>query len=322
MNTNHKPTNTLTDLVVCGPDMSGTSSQIQDLITYFQELGKQVRDIRGTEIDALYHAKRFESINSNHISLQQYLRDTNVPQHEKDTFLFESYKLLSGYQTNNDLRIASMVQNDLTTYIDPDSADVWVMEEPARRGAGQVNRTLEQNRTAYGTVPDHTAASLAHQAYRADEFFRFRKPLRDAGKIILRSRSEESACYQVYDEKRLPDGISQKEYLSLPGHSVAFSYPPTHLFVVCGPEEWTVEEYQELKEQRSGKRILDDYENNLAYQVMVNNRYAGQWIETLYKEACEKYGSHIPEIIRFDIYKSREELRQEMIINIDEYVNV
>lgn len=317
MNTNRKPNRSLTDIVVCGPDMSGTSSQIQDLISFFREQGKHVRDIRGTEIDALYHAQCFASINKDHISLQHYLCDTTVPEEQKKEFLFESYKLLSGYQNRSDLRIASMVENNLTTYIDPDSADVWIMEEPARRGAGQVNRTLEQNRTAYEAVPDHTAASLAHQAYRADEFFRFRKPLRDAGKIIIRSRSEESACYQIYDPELLPDGINREDYITLPGHKVAFSHPPTHLFIVCGPKDWTVDEYKRLKEERAGTRILDDYENNLEYQVMVNNRYAGEWIGDLYKEACGRYGSQVPEIVRFDIYKSKEEIKEELVDYIE-----
>ena len=37
------------DIVVGGPDMSGTSTQIKGIITYFKSKGLRVRDIRGDE---------------------------------------------------------------------------------------------------------------------------------------------------------------------------------------------------------------------------------------------------------------------------------
>ena len=133
--------------------------------------------------------------------------------------------------TNADLKIASCVQNKSSTYVDPETADAWIFEEPTKRGAGQVNRTIEQHRSQYGSSIDPIAAAYCHQVYRIDEFLRFREPLRKAGKIIIRSRSEESACYQIRDKKALPHGIDEKTYLSLPGHKIAFANPPTHIFI-------------------------------------------------------------------------------------------
>ena len=173
------------DIVICGPDGSGTSTQVNDAISYFQDHAKRVKDMRGTEIDALFHAERFKDINNSHISLKYFLNDPDVRTQLKSDFLFEAYELLSN------LKIASMQDNDISTYIDPESADAWIFEEPAKRGAGQTNRTLELNRSHYGSSTDHISASMSHQTYRNDEYFRFRKHIRDSESIIVRSRCDE-----------------------------------------------------------------------------------------------------------------------------------
>jgi len=64
------------DLVIGGPDMSGTTTQIDDIINYFQEQGKIVRDLRGTEIDALFHAEVFFKYNKDYTNLQEFLNNT------------------------------------------------------------------------------------------------------------------------------------------------------------------------------------------------------------------------------------------------------
>ena len=116
--------------MVSGCDFSGTSTQISDLITCFQEQGKKVRDIRGTEDDALFHAERFSDINSEHLNLDEFSKDSNVEAWKKVRVSMESDELLAGrkHGTNQDLRVASFVINDINEYIDPNSADVWIME--------------------------------------------------------------------------------------------------------------------------------------------------------------------------------------------------
>jgi hypothetical protein len=213
------------------------------------------------------------------------------------------------------------VKNEVSTYINPDSAEVWLMEEPTKRGAGQVKRAIEQHRTKYGSQMDTVAAAYCHQVYRIDEFFRFRKTLREKDKIIIRSRSEESACYQIYDQDHLQDGISEELYLNLPGHQIAFGNPPTHIFIVCAPEDWTKEQYLEMKAQRSGDRMIDDYEANFNYQLLVNRRYASNWLENLYQKACQIYNSTPPQIVRFSIYDSKEEIKAKMSQKIKEILN-
>lgn len=301
------------DLVISGPDMSGTGTQVRDIIRYFQSLGKKVRDIRGTEICALFHAEKFRRFNQKHIHLNDLLNDDSIPDQEKQQFLLQAHQLLAGGSTNEDLRVASCVNNEVSVYIDPDSADVWVLEEPTKRGAGQVNRVIEQQRTKYGSSLDPVAAAYAHQAYRVDEFLRFRKALRERGKIIIRSRSEESACYQISDPEFLPQGISREIYLNLPGHQIAFGNPPTHIFIVCAPADWSKEKYLDLKRERSEGRSIDDHESSVDYQLLVNRRYATNWLEELYQEGCSLHGGKRPQITRFNIYNGKEEVREKMI---------
>jgi hypothetical protein len=304
----------LLDLVVSGCDFSGTSTQIRGLIKYFQSTGKIVRDIRGTETDAMFHAQALEDFNRDYISLAQF---SNI-QNTHPFMLQDGINKVEMLTRKNGFNIASMVINDVSEYINPHRADVWIMEEPSRRGAGQTVRTIELYRSKFGDKSNQASAALAHQAYRTEEFLRFRKVLREAGKIIVRSRSEESACYQIFDDETLPGGVSRTVYLNLPGHKIAFGNPPTHIFVVCGPENWKPEDYLELKRQRTDGRVDDDYEKDAEYQIMVNKRYASDWLENLYQEACQMHGGKVPSITRFDIYKSKEEIVQEMINKLKE----
>lgn len=299
------------DLVVSGPDLSGTSTQVKFLISFFKSLGKKVRDISGTEIDALFHAEIFKEYNETYLNLKEFLADRSVSDDKKKEFIYRANDLLLGRSEKKGLKVASMYKNDITTYVNPDSADVWVMEEPTRRGAGQTNRTFEQNRTKFGSEMDPVAASFCHQVYRLDEFYRFRKVLREKGKIIIRSRSEESACYQIYDRKSLPKGISKSIYIRLPGNKVAFENPPTHIFIACA-EGMTKEQYIDAKTKRGKRRILDDHELNVDYQLLVNKRYSTDWINHLYGDACKKYNSKVPEITRFNMFDSLEKIKNDM----------
>ncbi|NCP72186.1 hypothetical protein GW835_02215 [archaeon] len=307
--------------------MSGTSTQIQDTIDFFKSKNYIVKDLRGTEIDLLFHAEIFKEYNKEFISFKEFLKSKKIKDEDKSKLLFEIYYLLSGYNRNNDLLVGSFKKNKVTTYINPDSADVWILEEPSKRSAGQTNRVIEQNRSSFDFLetnyPTHDSYSavLLHQAYRIDEFYRIRKILRDHNKIIVRSRSEESACYQIYDEKYNQSGVSLKDYISLPGHKIAFKYPPTDLFIVCGPEKWEIEEYTKFREKRSEGRILDDYELNTRYQLLVNERYASKWIEELYKVACsENRSEYLPNISRINIYDSKINVRNKMFCLLEKII--
>jgi len=310
------------DLVICGPEMSGTGTQVADTIEWLRGRGKTVRDMRGTEVEALFHAKRFRALNENYVNLRDFVHDDKVLHTDKLYFFQDATRLLSFGETNRDLKVASMVLNEVSTFVDPDSADAWIFEEPTKRGAGQVNRATEQNRSRYSSTMDPIAAAYCHQTYRVDEYLRFRRVLREAGKFIVRSRSEESACYQIRDEYHLPHGIDRNAYLALPGHKLAFGNPPTCIFVVCGPADWTAEGYNELRAKRTAGRYLDDYEQNTDYILLVNRRYASAWLEELYEEACALYGSKPPVIHRFDINLPKDALREAMQRKLAENVDV
>ena len=294
------------DVVICGPDMSGTSTQIKGIISFFNSINYKVRDLRGTELEALFHAEKFKEFNEGYSNLSK------ISENKKKEFLFKAYSLMSGFKRESDLMVASCVKNNVSTYINPALADVWILEEPTKRGSGQVNRAIEQNRSEYGEELDGVSAAITHSVYRIDEFLRFRKPFRENNRIIIRSRSEESACYQIYNNNFFRSGISLENYLSLPGHKIAFKSPPTNIFVVCGPKNWKKEEYIKLKEKRSRGRRLDDHEKKVDYQLLVNQRYATDWLENLYKKGTKMYGGKMPEITRFNIYDTPEEIDQKM----------
>lgn len=317
------------DLVITGPDMSGTSTQIDGIIKYFQSKGLIVKDLRGTEIDVLFHSEKIQSkleeglqnIFVNFKDFLDYVKKDNPTSTIGRDILYTANSLLSGTGTNQDLKIASMVKNDVTTYIDPNFADVWVMEEPTKRDSGQTNRVIEQNRSAFGWEMNPKAAAESHSIYRTSEFLRFRKPLREEGKVIVRSRSEESSAYQCFNWFSLKDGVSKKYYLQLEGNRIAFANPPTNIFVVCGPENWTVKDYLKLKKERSERRYIDDYEKNARYQVFVNKRYATNWLEKFYEKGTKKYGARTPEITRFNIYDSKEEIIEKMKNKLEKILN-
>ncbi len=309
------------DLVVCGPDMSGTSTQVKDIINFFRTKGKKIKDIRGTEIDALFHAEIFQEYNEDYICLKDFLKDSSVSEEKKKDFIYKANNLLFGIGSSPDLKIASMMRNDITTFVDPDSADVWIMEEPVRRGSGQTVRTLENNRTQYGSETDQISVSFSHQVYRIDEFYRFRKVLREKDKIIIRSRSEESACYQIADSKHLKFGIAKAVYIRLPGNKIAFSFPPTNIFIACD-SSLNREKYLEVKSKRADGRLLDDLEKDADYQVMINKRYSSNWINNLYAEACKKYNSAIPEITKFNMFDSKEQIKQQIENKLKQIVGI
>jgi len=300
------------DLVIGGCDFSGTSTQINDLIEYFKSKGEKVRDLRGDEKDALFHAEIMKPYNNTHTSFNEVMSNRKIhPFIQIDVFNHIN-KIL-----NMNSKISSMVQNDITEYINPNSADVWIMEEPTNRGAGQTVRRFELYRSKFGDKINPISAALAHQAYRSEEFFRFRKIIREEGKRVIRSRSEESACYQISDKRYLLNGIPREQYLSLPGHQVAFGNPPTNIFVIVGPEDWKPNDYIKLREERCGERILDDHEKNVGYQLMVNKRYSTNWLEELYEEGCRMRGGNPPEITRFSINDSREDIKKKMINKLE-----
>ena len=66
------------DLVIGGCDFSGTSTQTQDLINYFKGTGKLVKDIRGTEIDAMFHIESFSPYNKGYMDLNEFSEDSNM----------------------------------------------------------------------------------------------------------------------------------------------------------------------------------------------------------------------------------------------------
>jgi hypothetical protein len=302
------------DLVIGGPDFSGTSTQIEDTIDFFKQNNLKIKDLRGDEFSPLFHAERFKHLGIHHDSLRSFLKDHTLSSMSKLEFMAAAYGLLTGIDQPNgqDLQVASMVKSEKTTYINPNSANVWILEEPPRRTSGQICRVVEHNRSIFNSEENQTSTAMSHQAYRTDEFLRFRKIMREEGKTILRSRSEESACYQIFDEKTLPKGIYMRDYLMLPGNQMAFANPPTHIFIACGPSDWTMEEYADFKRPRAGTRTLDDFEKNIPYQMLVNTRYATDWIDNLYNKGCELQGSTPPKIYKFDMRLPKEEIRRQM----------
>jgi len=293
------------DIVISGLDSSGTTTQVQDAIDYFQKNSSLVRDLRGSDIDALFHADKFDDFNSNHIDLESFLNDPEIDESTKlrimNSLAMEIRKM----------RVVSFVKTDRTNYADPKKADVWVLEEPPRRGSGLYCRVFEQNRAGFGLERNPLAEAHSHADYRVCEGHSYRIPARNADRIILRSRSEESTItYQQFDEEKLSDGILWEVFIEFPGHEIAFGFPPTHILIAHGPENWTREDYVKFVESRSKDRIRDDFEKDVDRQLLVNARYAHQgFLESAYEKGCRRYGREIPEIIRFDARMPMEDIR-------------
>jgi hypothetical protein len=109
-----------------------------------------------------------------------------------------------------------------------------------------------------------------------------------------------------------------KQYLALPGNKIAFANPPTHIFVVCGHANWNREDYIEFKKTRSsGRLVIDDYENNTDFQLLVNSRYASSWIERLYNTGCKAGGTFVPVIERFDITDPKENIKFQISYKLE-----
>jgi len=293
------------DVVIAGPDMSGTTTQIQDAIDFFLSRSLYVRDMRGSDIDALFHAERFNAFNAIHTSLEAFLNDPNVSRATKEKLMFDL-----GIEIRK-MEVASFVENSRTNFVNPNKANVWVFEEPPKRGSGIYCRVFEQNRGEFQAKRDPVAEAHSHADYRVFEYFAYRRILRELEKIILRSRSEESRTYQQYDKDFLPDGIPGCDYDKLPGHKIAYFAAPTHVLIGHGPTDWSREDYLKFKQERTRERLPDGFEEDFERQLLVNRRYAQVgWLETVYRNACKKYHGIEPRIIRFDMRMSMPEIKE------------
>lgn len=288
------------DIVICGPDYSGTTTQIGDAIQFFKQQGLHVKDLRGNEVDAFFHTEKFQKQFGKYISLKD--AQNNLPvANLRDYFRSELKKS----------KVPAAIQSENFSFINPDSADVFVMEEPTYRGSGADIRNTFLYASNLGESVSQTTKAQSYAADRLKEFIRFRKHFREAGKIILRSRSEESACYQINDPNYLLEGISKKEYFALEGNKIAFANPPTDIITVSGKPDWTVEEMIALRQERGGNRITDDHEKDTQYQLLVNKRYANHWLDNLYTNGCPK-GVITPDIHRLYINEPKEVIRSQI----------
>ena len=68
-----------------------------------------------------------------------------------------------------------------------------------------------------------------------------------------------------------------------------------------------------MRKERGKGRFIDDHEANVDYQLLVNRRYATNWLEELYEEGCGMYGAKVPEVRRFDIYNSKQQIKKQML---------
>jgi hypothetical protein len=311
------------DIVIGGPDYSGSSTQINDAISFFKNKGLVVRDLRGDEADALFHSeimiknikKTINEFKNNYKNFKS--KDNDFPEvfssflEYKKLFrpLYSSKEVLMEPLLNNEM-FASCIKNDVSYYVNPADADVWVLEEPTRRGVGADIRSVGLHASKFNGEVSQTTKAQIYSFDRLKEFIRFRGPLRSANKIILRSRSEESACYQIYDEFANPFGISLDSYLSLDGNKVAFKNYPSHIISVSGLDSWTIDDMIALRKERGNNRITDDLEKDAKYQLLVNQRYGGDWLHKLYSSA----GCDISKIEFFNlpIMQSKESTRLEI----------
>ncbi len=307
------------DIVICGPDHSGTSTQINDSIEFFKNKNLVVKDLRGGEFNALFHRQsefiydklKFccseDEVKKSIVNYDSFVKFANE---KKVTNLIREVdeKIIKDLRSN---KPSSMVDNGICNFINPDYADVWVMEEPSKRGVGFAIRNLLMYASSFNQYYDKKEEAYAYSLDRKVEFDLYRKVLRDEGKIILRSRSEESLLYQLHDREIIRDGYLLSEAISLPGNKNAFMNGPDHLLVVAGKDGWTLSDAEKLA-LRGTNKVLDDFEQDIPRQALVGRRYASSDLEDMYAQANIFFGSKIPSFHRFDIWKSKGEIRDEM----------
>lgn len=292
------------DIVIGGPDHSGTSTQIDDAIKLFQSKGLVVKDLRGGEAEALFHAIHIDS--KEHYLNKETFHNANGRFARYRKSIYDKINEKMNYK-----QFASMVQNNISTYIEPNSADVWVLEEPSNRKVGTAIRQNILYASKFGIEFNKMEEAQAYSLDRKIEYMLFRGPMREAGKIILRSRSEESAAYQLYDAKFNKLGPKSGEFQELEGNKNAFINGPTHIFTVSGDQYWTLEDSRKLQKTRGSHKNADDKELNIEYQYMVNRRYGTKWVENLYEIAKDKFGCKMPKFYWMNIIESKETIKKE-----------
>ncbi|MFP4118506.1 MAG: hypothetical protein ACLFTH_00450 [Candidatus Woesearchaeota archaeon] len=325
------------DIGISGFDRSGTSTQINGIIDHLEkQYGLQVKDFRGSENAALFHADQFRDKIGNHISWKGFLLDNSIPSSVKMELSYEFAKLMEGVSTINgpdgepvnkkagaDLKIGAFADDDeYFTRLSLENLDVAIFEEPAKRTSGVSCRKVEQKMSAFDRDLTPRETLLAHSIYRKDEFLRFRERLRMHNKIIVRSRTEESTmAYQFMDKNVLPKGTTLEEFMDAPGITeYALKYPPTHLFIVCGPEDMTKDDLKSIYNARNDGRVEDDFEKNLDYQLLVNNRYASGEVELLYEKLCPELGARKPEFIYLNLYDDIETMNSKITGELDRII--
>ncbi|MGM5481737.1 MAG: hypothetical protein ACQESE_05005 [Nanobdellota archaeon] len=322
------------DIGVSGFDRSGTSTQINGIINHLEtKYDLRVKDFRGSENAALFHADKFMHYINGHRSLKEFLLDNSVPVDHKQHLAFEFMKLLEGVYEDNgtyvfrkadmDMKVAAINDDEKNyTKISPDFLDVGVFEEPSKRTAGVSSRKTELKMSAFDRLITPYENLIAHSVYRKDEFLRFREKLRQMNKIIVRSRTEESTiAYQFKDENVLSNGSTLEQFMSMPGITeYALKYPATHLFIVCGPENMTLDNLKEIYSSRDDGRIQDDHEKNLDYQLLVNNRYASGFVERMYEKLCPQVGSQKPEFIYLDLKDNIPTMNKKIASHLDRII--
>ncbi len=80
-------------------------------------------------------------------------------------------------------------------------------------------------------------------------------------------------------------------------------------------------EYESLFDyyQSEIKHIIDDLDEE---NILVNRRYASEWLEELYEERCGMLGVKPPGIIRFDLYKTEQQINKEIHNEVYEHISI
>jgi len=188
---------------------------------------------------------------------------TTLIRSAKETLKDQGYNIF-------DLKTWSIMNSDMPSYEDIESAHVIFTHEPTSLWIGKAIRAeMSQTEAPYSTE------ALA-QAFALDRLILYRRiiiPALEAGKIIIQDRSVTSSInYQLI----MDDAPSLDDLLNLSGNKLALEYPPDHLILTHADPETAI--------IRANKRvgISKGVFQQLPLLEKIHKRFREPWFEEIF----------------------------------------
>ncbi len=176
-----------------------------------------------------------------------------------------------------DLQVWMKEHKDPPTFSEVAEHDVFFTSEPTRTWVGAAIR-FELSRTD----EPYSGTSLAH-AFSLDREIMYKRliiPALEAGKTVIQDRG---VCTSLVYQPIMPDGMSLRKLMKLPGNALALKYAPDALILTDLDATTAVERLRGRSEESRG--VFAD----LAFLQKVTRRFRSRWFSLLFQH----YGSSV-----------------------------